>query len=133
MSPKRKAWAAMLAVYLAGVAVALNLSKVPPVMQVLIEQLNVDTTTGGWLMSAFAVAGLILGLPAAVMLGRWGPKISGMIALGCTILGSTLGALATGPAGLLAGRAVEGVGMGLITVVAPAVISMWFPPEQRGT
>ena len=58
----------MLAAYLAGVAVALNQSKVPPVMQVLLQSLHMDPATGGWLMSAFAVAGIILGLPAAFVL-----------------------------------------------------------------
>jgi nitrate/nitrite transporter NarK len=28
---------------------------------------------------------------------------------------------------------IEGIGLGLITVISPAVISMWFPPEKRGT
>jgi MFS family permease len=123
----------MLAAYLAGVAIALNQSKVPPIMQVLLQSLHMDMTTGGWLMSAFAVTGLVLGIPAAFVLAKLGPKLSGLIALGCTLLGSIIGALANDPVTLLLGRVVEGVGLGLITVIAPAVISMWFPPEKRGT
>lgn len=133
MISNRKAWAVMLAAYLAGVAVALNQSKVPPVMQVLLQDLQMDTTTGGWLMSAFAVAGIVLGLPAALALGKLGPRRAGLIALGCTLAGSILGALAGSTALLLIGRVIEGVGLGLIAVIAPAVISMWFPPERRGT
>jgi MFS family permease len=123
----------MLAAYLAGIAIALNQSKVPPVMQALLQDLHMDTATGGWLMSAFAVAGIVLGIPAAFVLAKLGPKISGLIAIGCTLAGSIIGALATGPAILLGGRAIEGIGLGLIAVIAPAVISMWFPPEKRGT
>ncbi|HZY41390.1 MAG TPA: MFS transporter [Anaerolineae bacterium] len=133
MTSNRRAWLVMLAAYLAGVAVALNQSKVPPAMQVLLQSLHMDMTTGGWLMSAFAVAGIVLGIPAAFVLGRLGPKVAGLIALGCTMLGSIIGALANDPAALLLGRVVEGIGLGLIAVVAPAVISMWFPPEKRGT
>ncbi len=133
MNIKRKAWLVMAAAYLAGVAVALNQFKVPPVMQVLLRDLNMDMVAGGWLMSAFAVTGMILGIPAALTLGKVGPKVAGLIALGCTIFGSIVGALAKDPATLLLGRAIEGVGLGLISVVAPAVISMWFPPEERGT
>ncbi len=80
MNSNRKAWAVMLAVYLAGVAVALNQSKVPPVMQVLMQNLHMDTVTGGWLMSAFAVAGIVLGIPAALILGELGPKPTGSLA-----------------------------------------------------
>ncbi|HTP11537.1 MAG TPA: MFS transporter [Anaerolineae bacterium] len=133
MTSTRKAWAVMLAAYLAGVAIALNQSKVPPVMQVLLRDLHMDTATGGWLMSAFAIAGIILGIPAAFVLSKLGPKSAGLIAIGCTLVGSIIGALATGAALLLGGRAVEGIGLGLIAVIAPAVISMWFPPEKRGT
>jgi MFS family permease len=78
------------------------------------------------------VAGIVLGIPAAFILIRLGPKLSGLIALGCTLLGSIVGALAIGPATLLGGRVIEGIGLGLITVIAPTVISMWFPPEKRG-
>jgi len=133
MTSNRKAWAVMLAAYLAGIAIALNQSKVPPVMQVLMRDLNIDMATGGWLMSAFAVAGIVLGIPAAFILVKLGPKIAGLIALGCTMLGSIVGAMAVGPALLLGGRVIEGIGLGLITVIAPTVISMWFPPEKRGT
>lgn len=101
MNSKRQAWLVMLSAYLAGIAVALNQFKVPPVMQVLVNQLNVDLTTGGWLMSSFAVAGVILGIPAAIVLRKFGPKGSGLAALGCTVLGSVIGALANGPAILL--------------------------------
>ena len=132
MNSKRKAWAVMLAAYLAGIAIALNQSKVPPVMQVLLQDLHMDTATGGWLMAAFAVAGIVLGIPAAFILIKLGPRLAGTIALGCTLLGSMIGALANGPAMLLGGRVIEGIGLGLITVIAPAVISMWFPPEKRG-
>jgi MFS family permease len=133
MKLQPKAWAVMLAAYLASIAIAVNQSKVPPAMQVLLRSLNIDTITGGWLMSAFAVAGIVLGIPAAFVLVKIGPKMAGLIAIGCTLLGSIVGALAIGPAVLLGGRVIEGIGMGLITVIAPAVISMWFPPEKRGT
>ncbi len=133
MNSKRRAWAVMSAAYLAGVAIALNQSKVPPIMSALMTDLHIDAVTGGWLMSAFAVAGIMLGIPAAFVLGKFGPKLSGVLALGCTLLGSIIGALATSAPLLLAGRVIEGIGLGLIAVVAPAVISMWFAPHERGT
>ena len=128
----RKAWIVMWAAYLASVAVVINQFKVPPVMDILLNQLQINLTFGGWLMSIFAVAGVILSLPAALILDKLGPRTAGMIALICTFLGSTLGAVAGNAAMLLLGRTVEGVGLGLIAVVAPAIIAMWFPPAQRG-
>jgi MFS family permease len=129
---KRRAWLVMLAAYLAGVVVALNQFKVPPVMPTLLAALRMDTATGGWLMSSFAVAGILLGLPAALVFSRLGPRRSGLLALGCTVAGSAGGALAPSAAALLGARVIEGIGLGLIAVIAPAIISLWFAPEDRG-
>lgn len=128
----RKSWAVMWSAFLASVAVVYNQFKVSPAMGVLMEQLNVDMVTGGWLMSIFAVAGVVLALPAAAVLMRLGPKLSGLLALGSVALGSAIGALAGTPAALLVSRGIEGIGLGLIAVVAPAVVAMWFEPHERG-
>jgi len=42
--------------------------------------------SGGWLMSVFSVAVIILAIPAAFLLTRLEPKIAGLIALGFTVL-----------------------------------------------
>jgi MFS family permease len=48
------------------------------------------------------------------------------------VIGSSLGALAGSTSLLLVSRLIEGIGMGLIAVVGPALIALWFPPERRG-
>jgi len=48
-------------------------------------------------------------------------------------LGSCLGAFCTTANTMLASRFIEGAGIGLITMVAPAAIAVWFPVEKRGT
>jgi len=128
----RKAWAVMWSAFLASVAVVYNQFKVSPALGVLMEELKVDMVAGGWLMSIFAVAGVVLALPAVAVLMALGPKRSGLLALGSVILGSVLGALAGNPLTLLVSRGIEGIGLGLISVVAPAVVAMWFAPEERG-
>jgi MFS family permease len=132
MTNEGKAWLVMLAAFLAGVTVAVNQFKVPPVLPTLMTTLQLDKVTGGWLMSIFSVTGVFLALVAAFLLASVGPKITGMVALGCTVIGSILGATATNAATLLIGRAIEGISSSLTAVVAPAVISLWFEPRKRG-
>lgn len=127
-----KAWAVMWATFLASIAVVVNQFKVPPVMQTLLTEFQIDLTLGGWLMSIFAVAGILLSLPAALTLDKVGAKLSGIIGLAFTIFGSLIGTFANSASILLIGRGIEGIGLGIIAVVAPAVIAMWFPPEKRG-
>lgn len=128
----RYAWVILLVVFLASVAAPLNQFKVPPLLPVLMEAFRLDLSQAGWLMSIFAVTGLILALPAGLILQKLGPKAAGLIALGCLVIGSAWGALANGAGLLLASRVLEGAGMGLIAVVGPAAIALWFPPEKRG-
>ncbi|MDR3575547.1 MAG: MFS transporter [Anaerolineaceae bacterium] len=126
------AWVILFVALLAGVAAPLNQFKVPPLMPVLMQRFQLDLGTAGLLMTIFAITGFILALPAGVILQRLGSKTAGLIALGFLVVGSALGALSTSAELLLATRLIEGAGMGLIAVVAPALIAVWFPPEKRG-
>lgn len=101
-------------------------------MQTLMQQLHVSMGAAGWLMSVFALAGIILAIPAAFILNRFGPKLSGLLGLGCTVLGCIIGALSPSSAVLLFGRVIEGVGVGLIGVISPAVIAMYFKQNEMG-
>ncbi len=128
----KKQWAVMWSVYLASVTVIVNQFKVPPVLQTLITEMQLDMTTAGLMMSIFALAGVILAFPAALLMGKYGLKNSGLLGLGCTVIGSLVGSLSTGVAMLLLGRIIEGIGLGLIAVIAPAAIAIWFKPDQVG-
>jgi predicted MFS family arabinose efflux permease len=101
-------------------------------MPVIIDAFQINLTQAGALMSIIALIGLVLALPAGIILQRLGPWVTGLVALGCMAGGSVLGALSGGYAALMGSRIVEGIGVGLIGVVAPATISMWFPPSRQG-
>jgi MFS family permease len=131
VTTRHKAWAVTLAVYLAGIAAA-NRFKVPLVLEILMADMKVDMSTGGWFMSVFSIAGLALAIPAAVLLTSLGLRSTGLIAVGCTVVGAVIGAMAPGVPGLLVGRVIGGVSVGLLAVVAPAAISLWFEPHVRG-
>jgi MFS family permease len=126
------AWVILLVAFLASVAAPLAQFKVPPLLPVLMDAFRLNLSQAGWLMSVFAFTSLILALPAGVITHRVGPKAAGLIAVGCLVIGSAWGALSGSTALLLASRVVEGVGMGLIAVAAPASIALWFPREKQG-
>ena len=125
-NPTGYAWAVLFVVFLVSAAAPLNQFKVPPVMPPLMASFQLDLSTAGLLMSIFAVTGIVLALPAGFILQRLGPKAAGLIAAGCTVVGAVAGALSPSAGLLLASRVVEGIGMGLIAVIAPAVVGMWF-------
>jgi nitrate/nitrite transporter NarK len=127
------AWVILIVVYFAGVVAPFNQFKVPPIMPLLMIGFHLDLTQAGLLMSIMAAIGLLLAIPASLILQRFGPKNTILVALGFLACGAPLGALAGDYGVLLGSRILEGIGLGLIGVAAPATISMWFPPEKRGT
>jgi len=63
---------------------------------------------------------------------KMGVKRTGLLAIGATIVGTLVGIFASGLPLLMISRVIEGFGVGLISVLAPAVITMWFASEKRG-
>ncbi|GAB4478133.1 MAG: MFS transporter [Anaerolineales bacterium] len=126
------AWLVLAVVYLASIAAPFNQFKVPPILPTLMEQFSVNLSQGGWLMSSVALTGLILALPAGLIIQRLGSRLSGLIALGCLAGGAVLGALSPTFGVLAFSRIIEGIGIGLMGVIAPATIAQWFPPQRQG-
>jgi MFS family permease len=125
------AWVVLFSIYIATLAGPLNQFKVPPLMPVLRDTFKLSYGNAGWLMSIFSIMGIILAIPAGFILQRIGIKATGMIGIGATMIGAGLGALAHTSGLLFFGRFIEGAGSGLLMVVAPAAISLWFPAEKR--
>lgn len=128
----KKAWGYMLLVLFMSIAAPLNMFKAPGLAGTLMGFFKLDPGSFGWLMSIFTVMGIVLAFPAAGIMAKIGIKRTCAIGLVSLIIGSIVGAFASSYTVLLAGRFLEGVSMGLITVAAPAAISMWFPLHRRG-
>ncbi|MDH4209684.1 MAG: MFS transporter, partial [Anaerolineae bacterium] len=129
---KRYAWIVMAALFVAAIAVAINQYKVPPVMPVLMQVFGLDLTMANLLMSIFNLSGILLAIPAGIIVHRIGPKRSGLVALGAVVVGAGLGALSGGAVALLASRMVEGLSFVFMMVVGPALVSLWFSARERG-
>ena len=128
----RSPWFILVIVLLTSVAAPLNQFKVPPVLPLLMEAFSQSAGRAGLLMSVFAITGLILAIPAGFIFQRLGYRTTGAIAVLSIILGAALGAFSRDVGTMLASRFIEGAGMGFMTVLAPAIIAMWFPADQRG-
>jgi MFS family permease len=128
----RAPWFILIIVLLASMAAPLNQFKVPPVMSLLMEAFGASGAQAGLLMSLFAITGLLLAIPAGFIFQKLGYRLTGMIAILSLVIGAGWGAFSRGFDTMLASRFVEGTGMSLMSVVAPAVIALWFSPETRG-
>ncbi len=69
-------------------------------------------------------------LPSGII-RKFGYRITGIAALVFCLVGGIIGFFAPNEFVLLFSRIVEGFGIGLIAVMAPALTSAWFPVEKR--
>ncbi len=123
----------MLAIiYLAAIAAPINFYKVPPVMADLIEKLGLSVALSGWLMTVFAIVGLVFALPAGQLVHKLGLKRSISISLIALVAGSTIGYFSTNLSIMLASRAIEGIGLCLLSIAGSTAILAWFPSKGRG-
>ena len=125
-------WLMFVALYVSACAVSFNQFKVPPIMGVLAEEFKVSIPEVALLMTAFTIVGIILALPAGLLVGKIGIKPLGIGVLCCLAAGSLLGAFSTSFTMLLVSRILEGCANALILMLGIMLISNWFAPEKVG-
>ncbi len=124
-------WRAVMAAALCGVAVAMNVGKVPIAMGQLRDELGLSLVAAGWISSMINT----LGVTTGVLFGLLGDRVGAfrlcfaglfVSAAGC------LGAIFSGSAtALLVSRFAEGAGMVSVAVSAPALLSAASSPRDR--
>ena len=114
----------------AGVVAALHVAKLPPALPVLQQLMGVSLLQAGFLLSLVQLAGMALGLPAGLLIQRWGPRRSVLTGLLLLAGASTLGGAAPTATVLLLSRALEGLGFLCVVLPAPGLLRVLVPPGQ---
>lgn len=132
MRQRFTAWRVILCAVIGAVAVAVAQNKVVPCIPVLGAEVEISKSEMGWLSSVFNVAGILIAFPAVWIVDWIGAKAACLLSVGFGAAGTMIGLFSSGYTAILAGRIVEGIGAGLISIAVPNLIHMWFPKEKRG-
>ena len=127
----RTHWPAVLAAALAGVAIAVNIGKLPLALPLLRSELGLSLVQAGWVGAMMNALAMAAALAVGLLAGKLGAFAIVLGGLGLSAAASLLGLLAGSsngmPAGhfawLLGSRFFEGAGMLAVAVAAPALIS----------
>ena len=114
----------------AGVVAALHVAKLPPALPVLQQVIGVSLLQAGFLLSLVQLAGMTLGLPAGLLIQRWGSRRSVLTGLLLLAGASALGGAAQTVTALLLSRALEGLGFLCVVLPAPGLLRMLVPAGQ---
>jgi len=83
-------------------------------------------------MSVVMIPGVILAIPAGILIDRHGVRLIGSISAVLAALGSLITAMAGSFNMALVGRFILGIGGAFITTVTPTIIPQWFAQEELG-
>ena len=128
----RNGWAVLIALYYYSIVSSFNLLKAPPLFGMLMPEFGLDASGVGYIVSAAAVAALILVFPSALIVKRIGIYKTGLIAALCSVVGCVIGALAPNLPVLLVGRFIEGCNLSLVCIIGSVTIPQYFKGKKMG-
>lgn len=124
-------WRAVLAAVLCGVAVAMNVGKVPIAMSGLRTEFGLSLVAAGWVSSMINT----LGVTTALLFGLLGDRVGALrmclIGLFFSALGGVAALFAGSETVMLVSRFAEGAGVVAVAVSAPALLSAACAPLDR--
>lgn len=124
-------WRGISVAFIAGIAAAIMLAKGSAAAPTIQLELDLQLAQIGWIMSISNLATLLFGTLSGQLSARFG--LPHMVKTGLAVM--TVAALASLLAdsfpSILTGRAIEGIGVVLLTVAAPAWIASMSSNEDR--
>lgn len=116
-------WGRIVVLWLTGVCAAASLGALGPAAVAIRSDTGLSLVGVGWATSVIIVVSAALGLPAGWWVRRAGVRRSLLGGMAVLALAGAVPALVDGPAALVAGRAVQGLGYLLVVVGAPVALT----------
>jgi MFS family permease len=111
---------------------AIVIQNIPPILGILIDTFHISHTEAGVLMSLALFPAIVLSLPGGLLVDRFGVRLTGIVSLAITILGTVIVALGNSYLVLCLGRLIIGLGSAVLVVALPKIITNWFAGREIG-
>jgi MFS family permease len=112
--------------------VILGISIISPVLPQYALSFSIPIALVGWAVSAFALARVVMDIPAGLLADRFGRKRNMIFGLVLIILSSIAGGTANNYGWLISARIVEGIGSALYITAATTWVAQISAGESRG-
>ncbi|NKB78069.1 MAG: MFS transporter [Gammaproteobacteria bacterium] len=118
----RSNWLLVTIALSAGVAAAVGVGKIAPLMPLIRVELGLSLTEGGWVISSFMTIAVLTALPVSLLALRVGVYRYALIALALLSIGGFATAFANSFTHLLIARMIEGIGYIGVAVAGPGLV-----------
>lgn len=125
-------WIILSIVYLSILAFTFIFQSVPPILSLIISDLELTYAQAGLLMSLFALPGLLVSLPGGFLSDRYPMR---PVATGCFLFmlaGILLVGLGKDIHVLWLGRVIAGIGGLTLSILLPKLLAQWFGGKGLG-
>ena len=129
----RRRWAMLGIACSSALSVNVTQQGISPVLPLVMQELGLNYTEAGLLMSMASVPALLLAIVAGMLADRYGLRKLFSGALGIVLAGTSVVATGGSLGVLLAGRLIAGVGTVMLTVLAGKMVAQWFAGREMGT
>ncbi|MFB7738198.1 MFS transporter [Streptomyces sp. NPDC056112] len=127
--PRR--WWALAALVASMLVLGFDMTILNVALPTMARELGASTGQQQWMADAYVVVFAALMLPAGLLGDRFGRRLMLIAGLAVFLAGSVVGALTGDVGGVIAARAVMGVGAALVMPLALSVLPSLFGPEER--
>jgi EmrB/QacA subfamily drug resistance transporter len=131
-TPYPRRWAALAVLCLSLAAISLDNTILNVALPTLERELHASASQLQWIVDAYMLVFAGLLLTAGALGDRFGRRRALTLGLATFGIGSLLAALAPGSAELIAARALMGVGGAFIMPSTLSILTVIFPPAERG-
>jgi len=126
--PRADVLAVILMFVFATGAITLSLM---PVVQNELEGLGLTNAQIGLLTTVFMAFYGVSGISSGIGAARWGGRLL-VVCCGCFFVGSLIFGLSSGMLGFVVGRAIQGLGGGMVVATCSPVLAHALPPKWLG-
>jgi len=126
------AWLGLVVVYAGFLSIGFVFHLIPPILPVVIGDLQISHGQAGLLMSLFALPGILFSLPAGWLVDRFGAQATGVAGLAIMGAGTLAMGLGQGFVWILAARALAGVGAMVGVVSMQRMVTRLFAGRSLG-
>jgi predicted MFS family arabinose efflux permease len=123
-------WLALLVLTIARVTMGFQFQSLGSIAPLLVRDLGVSYADIGFLIGLYMLPGIVLALPGGALGQRFGDKRMVLLGLLLMAAGGALPGIVPSYAGLVAGRALAGIGAVLLNVMMSKMVTDWFAGRE---
>jgi MFS family permease len=126
-----RAWWTLAAVCVPLFAVCVNTTSINTALPAIAQDFHSTQASLQWVVNAYVLAAAAFVVTCGDLGDIYGRRRVFAVGIGVYALASLVIALSTGPAMLIGGRALQGLGSAVIVPVSLSILGVSFPPERR--